>query len=88
MPAEWGDDGHPETATHRAAAGPTPSGWPSTLAGYAKTLAVLLAGVPATVVVAWLQSAGVTHLPAWLSASIPLVLSVLAVLFGPRNKTS
>lgn len=87
MNADWGGvpgDGTP--APQQPAPAPAASGWPATLAGYAKTLAALLAGVPATVVVTWLQQAGVTHLPAWLTAAIPLMLSVLAVLFGPRNK--
>jgi len=79
--AEWGGDGPVNRLEQQ-----DPSGWPARLSGYAKTLAALLAGVPATVVVAWLQQAGVTHLPAWLTAAIPLVLSVLAVLFGPKNK--
>jgi len=61
--------------------------WPAQLGGYAKTLLAILGTVPATVVVAWLQSAGVTHMPAWLSAAIPVVLGIVAVLFGPRNKS-
>jgi hypothetical protein len=80
-PAEWGDDAPQQPAPASAAAG-----WPATLKGYAKTLAALLAGVPAAVVVTWLQSAGIAHLPSWATAVIPLVLSVLAVLFGPKNK--
>lgn len=70
MPAGWQPDGE----------------WPRTLAGYAKTLAVTLATVPPAVALGWLQTAGVTHLPGWVTPAITAVLGILAVLFGPRNR--
>lgn len=64
------------------------SGWPATLAGYAKTLLVLLGTVPPAVVLTWLQSAGVTHMPAWVAPVVTVVLGAVAVLFGPRNRAA
>lgn len=86
MATEWPDDGHPETAAYRAAGEPPASGWPTTLAGYAKTLLVAAGTLPPAVVLTWLQSAGVTHLPSWVTPAVTVVLGILAVLFGPKNK--
>jgi hypothetical protein len=88
MATDWPDNeplpgGGPVNRLQLPDTGP---GWPARLSGYAKTLAALLGTVPAAVVVTWLQSAGVTHMPAWLSAAIPVMLGIVAVLFGPRNK--
>lgn len=88
MAREWGSDDGADLPAERPAAAPTPSGWPSTLAGYAKVLAAALGGVPPAVVLTWLQSSGATHLPGWITPAVTLVCAVAAVLFGPRNRMS
>ena len=85
MAVEWPDDHTP--APQPPAAAPAPSGWPSTLAGYAKVLAAALGATPPAVVLSWLQSSGVTHLPGWVTPAVTGLCAVLAVLFSPRNRT-
>jgi hypothetical protein len=90
MATEWGGS---ETGGNAADPGPVNrlelpqgSGWPSRLGGYAKTVAGLIGSLGAGGVLAWLETAGVTHLPGWAEASITAGVGLLAVLFGPRNK--
>lgn len=64
------------------------SKWPARLAGYAKLIATAITTLGTTGVLQWLQSAGVTSLPAWALAGITAVVGLLTVLLSPRNKTS
>lgn len=83
-PAEWGGsvaDGPQQPAPASAA-----SGWPTRLAGYAKLISTAITTLGTTGVLQWLQSAGVTSLPAWAVAGITAVVGLLTVLFSPRNK--
>lgn len=83
MAVEWPDDNRPVLPVQQPAAGPK---WPARLSGYLKTVAAAVGGLGATGVLAWLQAAGVTHLPGWATALITAVVGLLAVLFGPANK--
>jgi len=90
MTTEWAGDGeHPNAAdpgpVNRLEL-PSGSGWPSRLSGYAKTLAAAVSTLGATGVLAWLQAAGVNHMPGWANAAITAGVGILGVLFGPRNK--
>lgn len=80
MAAEWGkvDLPAPDPGTS--------SSWPTRLAGYAKFIATAITTLGATGVLQWLQSAGVTSLPAWAVAGITAVVGLLTVLLSPRNK--
>lgn len=80
-PAEWGGplDGEPKQVA------PAP-GWPSRLGGYAKLIVTAITTMGTTGILQWLQSAGVTSLPAWALAGITAVVGLLTVLFSPRNK--
>ena len=84
-PASWEDDGE------RIDPGPvnrleTSSGWPTRLAGYAKLIATAVTTLGATGILAWLEGAGVNHLPPWANAGITAAVGLLTVLFSPRNK--
>jgi len=84
-PASWEDDGE------RSDPGPvnrleTSSGWPTRLAGYAKLIATAITTLGTTGVLQWLQSAGMTSLPAWAVAGITALVGLLTVLFSPKNK--
>lgn len=67
---------------------PTPvrASWPSRIGGYAKLLWTAFTTLGTTGVIAWLQSAGVTHLPPWVSAGLTAVIGVGTVLLSPKNK--
>lgn len=84
MAVEWPDDQAPVPPAQPPAGG---TNWPSTLSGYAKVLAAALGATPPAVVLSWLQSSGVTHLPGWVTPAVTGLCAVLAVLFGPRNRT-
>jgi hypothetical protein len=62
------------------------TGWPSRIGGYAKLLWTGLTTLGTTGVLAWLQSAGATHLPSWVAAGITAVIGIGTVLLSPRNK--
>lgn len=62
------------------------AGWPTRLGGYAKLLWTGLTTLGTTGVLAWLQSAGATHLPSWVAAGITAVIGIGTVLLSPRNK--
>lgn len=84
-PASWEDDGE------RIDPGPVnrlepASGWPTRLGGYAKLLWTGLTTLGTTGVLAWLQSAGATHLPSWVAAGITAVIGIGTVLLSPKNK--
>jgi hypothetical protein len=83
MAVEWPDDNVPVPGAQPPAPA---SGWPARLSGYAKTIAGLIGSLGAGGVLAWLETAGVTHLPGWAEAGITAGVGLLAVLFGPRNK--
>jgi hypothetical protein len=88
-PVEWGGDRPDDfdTLGNPPAQPPVPaSGWPTRLAGYAKLIATAITTLGTTGVLQWLQSAGVTSLPAWAVAGITAVVGLLTVLFSPRNK--
>jgi hypothetical protein len=85
-PASWEDDGEGYPPGHVAHVPPAPSSWPSRLGGYAKLLWTGLTTLGTTGVIAWLQSAGATHLPPWVSAGITAVIGIGTVLLSPRNK--
>ncbi len=80
MTTNWSDGGVAEPAAG--------SSWPSRLGGYAKLLWTALTTLGTTGVLAWLQSAGATHLPAWVSAGITAVIGIGTVLFSPKNRES
>lgn len=88
MATEWAGDGdvNRDPGPVNRLELPSGSGWPTRLAGYAKTIAAAVGGLGATGVLALLQSAGVTHLPSWGTALITAGAGLLAVLFGPRNR--
>jgi len=88
MATEWG--GNPIVPPGGGAPQlPEPaSSWPTRLAGYAKLIATAITTLGTTGVLQWLQSAGVTSLPAWALAGITAVVGLLTVLLSPRNKTS
>jgi hypothetical protein len=81
-PVEWGD----EVPERVVAAVSEPSGWPTRLAGYWKVLLGALSTIGVGGVFAWLQSAGVTNLPSWATAGITALVTIVLLLFGPRNK--
>lgn len=82
-PAEWNGADVPPEERYPAA---TPSGWPTRLAGYAKLIATAITTLGTTGILQWLQSAGMTSLPAWAVAGITAVVGLLTVLFSPKNK--
>jgi hypothetical protein len=82
-PVEWGEG---DAAPEPVPAASEPSGWPTRLAGYWKVLLGALSTVGVGGVFAWLQSAGVTHLPPWATAGITALVTIVLLLFGPRNK--
>lgn len=86
-PAEWGgseggDNAGPVNRLELSGA----SSWPARIGGYAKLIATAITTVGTTGVLQWLQSAGVTSLPAWAIAGITAVVGLLTVLLSPRNK--
>lgn len=84
-PAEWG--GNPVVGPDGEYQAPTPvSSWPARLGGYAKLLWTGFTTLGTTGVIAWLQSAGATHLPPWVSAGITAVIGIGTVLLSPKNK--
>lgn len=84
MSVEWNGD-EPRTV-HPSAATPTRFSWPSRIGGYAKLLWTAFTTLGTTGVIAWLQSAGVTHLPPWVSAGLTAIIGVGTVLLSPKNK--
>lgn len=82
MTTEWGgseggDDSNPA---------PVRASWPSRIGGYAKLIATAITTLGTSGVLQWLQSAGVTSLPAWAIAGITAVVGLLTVLLSPKNK--
>lgn len=73
-------------ATQLPSPDPQPSGWPRRLAGYAKLLWTAATTLGTTGILVWLQSAGATHLPPWVSAGITAVIGIGTVLLSPSNK--
>lgn len=65
---------------------PEPSRWPSTLAGYAKTLLAALGALGVGGVMELLRDNGVTTMPGWANWLIVGVVTIAVVLFGPKNK--
>ena len=89
MTANWSDDnpkdgGDPGPVDRLAASGG--SNWPATLGGYAKVLLAALSTVGVGGVLEWLRSAGVTSLPPAVNAGITALVTILLLLFGPKNK--
>jgi hypothetical protein len=86
-PAEWPDsDPVRDSGPVNRLADDAGSSWPTRIGGYAKLLVTAVTTIGATGVLQWLQSAGVTSLPAWAIAGITAVVGMLTIMFGPRNK--
>lgn len=83
-PAEWG--GNPVVGPDGESQVPAPSSWPSRIGGYAKLLWTAGTTLGTSGIIAWLQSAGATHLPPWVSAGITALIGIGTVLFSPKNK--
>lgn len=81
--AEWGPVGDGEPPNKAAA-----SSWPTRIGGYAKLLWTAATSLGTTGIIAWLQGAGVAHLPPWVSAAITAVIGIGTVLLSPRNKAA
>jgi hypothetical protein len=62
------------------------SNWPARIGGYIKLILTAITTLGTTGVLQWLQSAGVTSLPAWGSAGITAVVGLLTLLLSPKNK--
>lgn len=82
-PAEWGS----QVGEDGEWTPPPASSWPSRVGGYAKLLWSAATTLGTTGIIAWLQSAGATHLPPWVSAGITAVIGIGTVLLSPKNKT-
>lgn len=64
-----------------------PSSWPTRIGGYIKLILTAVTTLGTTGVLQWLQSAGVTALPAWTVAGITAVVGLLTLLLSPKNKS-
>lgn len=80
-PAEWDGPGPANRLTKQPE-----SGWPTRIGGYIKLIVTAVTTLGTTGILQWLQSAGVTALPAWAVAGITAVVGLLTVLFSPKNK--
>lgn len=80
-PAEWDGPGPANRLTQQDSAG-----WPTRVGGYIKLIITAVTTLGTTGILQWLQSAGVTALPAWAVAGITAVVGLLTVLFSPKNK--
>ena len=85
MAVEWGETDPPigSVPPQRNVA---PSSWPTRVGGYIKLILTAVTTLGTTGVLAWLQAAGVTSLPAWATAGITAVVGLLTLLLSPKNK--
>lgn len=86
MTTDWDGEGTPQAPgpVHRLDTNAT--GWPTRAAGYAKLLWTAATTLGTSGIIAWLQAAGATHLPPWVSAGITAVIGIGTVLLSPKNK--
>lgn len=87
-PVEWPDDNVPaqDPGPVNRLELPSGSNWPARIGGYVKLIVTAITTLGTTGILQWLQSAGVTSLPAWAIAGITAVVGLLTVLFSPKNK--
>lgn len=86
-PTEWGgSEGGDNAGPVNRLTLPDSGGWPKRIGGYAKLLWAAFTTLGTTGVIAWLQSAGVTHLPPWVSAGLTAIIGIGTVLLSPKNK--
>lgn len=86
MATEWGGEGDDPGPVNRLELPDAGSNWPSRIGGYIKLTLTAVTTLGTTGVLQWLQSAGVTSLPAWAIAGITAVIGLLTLLFSPKNK--